>query len=177
MLHKAGIKLGGAALAVVAVGIVACGTAPSAPVSAQSASPSPAKSATPAPTATKTIIERKTAPVTQSPATAPAPGTVPNVTDPWAVVAAYYGDVESGDYPEAWALLSSGMVTGQTYQQFVAGFSCTGAQQLTELSDSGNQVTFSLAATDDCTGAVQHYDGTDVVENGKIVSADITRAG
>jgi hypothetical protein len=37
------------------------------------------------------------------------------VTDPWAVVSAYYGDVESGNYAEAYALLSSGMVTGQSY--------------------------------------------------------------
>lgn len=44
---------------------------------------------------------------------------------------------ESGDYPQAWALLSSGAVTGQTYQQFVAGFTCTGAQQLTKLGESG----------------------------------------
>jgi hypothetical protein len=179
MFHKAGIKLNGTALAAAAaLGIVACGTAPSAPVSARSAaSPSPTKSAAPAPTATKTIIERQTAVVTRSPATAPAPGTVPNVTDPWAVVSAYYGDVESGDYPEAWALLSSGTVTGQTYQQFVAGFACTGTQQLSELGESGNQATFNLAATDDCTGAVQYYNGTDTVENGKIVSADITHAG
>lgn len=29
-------------------------------------------------------------------------------------MAAYYGDIESGDYAEAWALLNSGMTTGQT---------------------------------------------------------------
>ena len=65
--------------------------------------------------------------------TAPAgptgvPASTPNVTDPWAVVSAYYGDIESGNYAEAWALLSSGATTGQTYQQFVSGFACTGGQ-------------------------------------------------
>jgi hypothetical protein len=48
------------------------------------------------------------------------------VTDPWAVVSAYYGDVESHNYPEAWAPLGSGMTTWQTYQQFVAGYACAG---------------------------------------------------
>jgi hypothetical protein len=108
---------------------------------------------------------------------AAAPPSDPNVTDPWAVVSAYYGDVESGAYPQAWALLSSGAVTGQTYRQFVAGFSCTGGQALTEQGTSGDQVSFSLAATDSCTGAVQHFSGTDTVSGGKIVAAHITQTG
>ena len=94
---------------------------------------------------------------------------VPGVTDPWAVVSAYYGDIESGDYPGAWVLLGSGAVTGQTYQQFVAGFSCTGGQELAEQGTSGDQVSFTLAATDRCTGGVQHFSGTDTVSGGKIV--------
>jgi curli biogenesis system outer membrane secretion channel CsgG len=171
------MKLVTTALAsVAALGIAACSTAPGGPVSAQSAvSPSPARSASPAPTVTKTIIKRPKTAATSPPA-APAPEAIPNVTDPWAVVSAYYGDVESGDYPQAWALLSSGMVTGQTYQQFVTGFACTGSQQLTEQGESGDQVTFSLAATDNCTGAVQNFNGTDTVVNGRIVSADVSQA-
>jgi hypothetical protein len=39
-----------------------------------------------------------------------------------------YGDVESGDYQNAWQLLDSGMTTGQTYQEFVDGFNCTTAR-------------------------------------------------
>ena len=35
----------------------------------------------------------------------------------------------------------------------------------------------SLAATDTCTGAVQHYTGTDTVQNGKIVAASIHQSG
>jgi hypothetical protein len=89
------------------------------------------------------------------------------------VVSAYYGDIESGNYQQAWALLDSGATTGQTYQQFVDGFACTGSQDLSELSASGNQVTFSLSATDTCNGQVQHFTGTDTVENGKIVAADV----
>jgi hypothetical protein len=169
----------------------------SAPASRSPSSVSPAVSAQPAPTVTRTVIKRPRSPAATTPQTnqapqpavttpetnqAPqpaetAPSAVPNVTDPWAVVSGYYGDIESGNYREAWTLLSSGMVTGQTYQQFVSGFSCTGAQRLTELGESGNTVSFSLAATDICTGRVQHFTGSDTVANGKIVAADVTRSG
>lgn len=49
--------------------------------------------------------------------------------DAWALVTEYYGDVTSRDYADAWALLAPG-VTGQTYQQFVAGYQGTGAQDV-----------------------------------------------
>jgi len=93
------------------------------------------------------------------------------------VVSAYYGDIESGDYQQAWALINSGSTTGQTYQQFVDGFACTGSQQLTELGESGDQVSFDLAATNSCSGAVQHFTGTDTVQDGKIVAATVHRTG
>jgi hypothetical protein len=96
------------------------------------------------------------------------------ITDPWAVVSAYYGDIESGDYPGAWALLDYGKATGQTYQQFVAGYACTGAQTVTENWESGSQVSFSLAATDKCRNLVQDYSVTDTVTGGKIVAANVS---
>jgi hypothetical protein len=169
------MKLVVAAMAAAAVlGLAACSSTttinPAAPPPRSGTPSAPASSARPAPTVTRTHI--KTVP---APARTPPP--TPNVSDPWAVVSAYYGDIESGNYPEAWALLSSGAVTGQTYQQFVAGFACTGSQQLTEVSESGDQVTFQLEATDDCTGAVQHYAGTDTVSDGKIVAADVHLTG
>jgi len=37
-------------------------------------------------------------------------------------------------------------------------------------------VMFDLVATDVCSGAVQHFTGTDTVQGGKIVAADITPA-
>jgi len=158
----------------VVLGLAACSTTtinPAAPPARSSAPSARASSARPAPTVTKTQIRRQTVPAPVQ--TPPAP----NVTDPWAVVSAYYGDIESGNYPEAWALLSAGAVTGQTYQQFVAGFACTGSQQLTEVGESGDQVSFQLDATDTCTGAVQHYVGTDTVSNGKIIAADVHMTG
>ncbi len=167
--------------AAAALSLAACGAGSGSPASAAHSATSPprATSAAPAPTVTKTIIrpqQTSGTPASATPAPAPSgPVTEPNVTDPWAVVSAYYGDIESGNYPEAWALLSSGAVTGQTYQQFAAGFACTGNQQLTDLGETGDQVSFDLAATDDCTGAVQQYTGTDTVVNGRIVAANVTQ--
>ena len=151
------------------------------------------RSAAPAPVVTKTVTMTPTAaPTTAAPTTAapaapastaapvaPAaqPGADPNVSQPWAVVSAYYGDIESGDYAGAWALLDSGMTTGQTYQQFVDGFACTGSQDLSENWTSGDEVNFNLAATDNCTGAVQDFSGTDTVQGGLIVAADVSQAG
>jgi hypothetical protein len=190
-----------AALAVALLGLTACAThetvmvsqAPSTPAhsptghspTAHSAttvrSPTTvSRSAAPTPAVTKTVVRYRNvtptaaASTTAAPAAAPAPA-APNVTDPWAVVSAYYGDIESGDYQNAWQLLDSGMTTGQTYQQFVDGFSCTGSQDLSENWESGDEVNFDLAATDNCTGAVQDFSGTDTVVNGQIVAADISQ--
>jgi hypothetical protein len=145
------------------------------------------RSAAPTPAVTKTVTMTPTAasataapaaPATTAAPVAPAaaPAGDPNVTQPWAVVSAYYGDIESGDYAGAWALLDSGLTTGQTYQQFVDGFACTGSQDLTETGQSGDQVSFDLAATDDCTGAVQDFSGTDTVQGGLIVAADVSQS-
>jgi hypothetical protein len=157
------------ALAAGTLGLAACGTT----VAQAPAAPTVTKTATPASpsAAPQTSVPQSSAPQSS------APQTDPNVTDPWAVVSAYYGDVESGAYPQAWALLSSGAVTGQTYQQFAGGFSCTGGQQVTDQGESGDQVSFTLAATDRCTGMVQQFSGTDTVSGGKIVAAHIIRTG
>ena len=183
-----------AALAAALLGLAACETPATvtevAPATtshpATTAPPSPVpRSAAPTPAATKTVIRYREVTATPSaaapapgpaaPATTRAPAADPNVTDPWAVVSAYYGDIESGDYAGAWALLDSGMTTGQTYQQFVDGFSCTGGQDLSENWASGDQVNFDLAATDSCTGAVQDFSGTDTVQGGLIVAADVSQ--
>jgi hypothetical protein len=189
------MKIAAAALVVAALGLAACGTRtpvflrPSssgqstAGHSAAAAATVTRTAAAPATTITKTVIKYREVRVTPSPAapavapeTAP-PVTVPNVTDPWAVVSAYYGDIESGDYWEAWQLLDSGMTTGQTYQQFADGFSCTGSQDLTENWESGDEASFNLAATDACSGAEQYFAGTDTVVDGKIVAARVTQVG
>lgn len=189
-----------ASLAAALLGLAACATpgtvtevAP--PATASHSATAAPRSAAPTPAVTKTVIRIRevtatptAAPTTAAPAAPAAPATTaapaapaagpgadPNVTSPWAVVSAYYGDIESGDYAGAWALLDSGMTTGQTYQQFVDGFACTGSQALTENWSSGDEVNFDLAATDNCTGAVQDFSGTDTVQGGLIVAADVSQ--
>jgi hypothetical protein len=183
-------------------GCAAGSAAPAASVSSSGTSPpatsSPATTP-PAPTATKTVIKTvqaaptttAAAPATSAPAAAApssaapssaaapaqAPPGGPNVTDPLAVVFAYYGDIESGNFSQAYALIGNGATTGQSYSEFAAGFTCTGAQDVSENWESGDQVNFDLAATDSCTGDTDYYTGTDTVENGTIVAAQITQNG
>ena len=177
-------------------GLMACGAAP---VTVLQTTPPTHSSSAPSAAPTKTVVKVKTvqaatpattaapaAPATSAaPAAAPVPTSAPapqqpadqNVTDPWAVVAAYYGDIESGNYAQAYALIGDGATTGQSYQDFAAGFSCTGAQDVSENWESGDQVNFNLAASDSCNGSTQQYTGTDTVQNGIIVAADVVQTG
>ena len=187
------VPLGVALPAAILLGVAACGSPGTvtvglaSPAASHSATAAP-RSAAPAPAVTKTVTMTPTAAATTAAPAAPArtaapvapaapPAADPNVSQPWAVVSAYYGDIESGDYAGAWALLDSGMTTGQTYQQFVDGFACTGSQDLSENWTSGDEVNFNLAATDNCTGAVQDFSGTDTVQGGLIVAADVSQVG
>jgi hypothetical protein len=182
------MKLSMVAVGAGLVGLTACGTTSvtvmQTPAAHSAASAS--RGATKAVAPTKTVVKYRTIVATPStaPSTTAAPPAAPapaapqqpadqNVTDPWAVVSAYYGDVESGNFRQAWRLIGSGSTTGQTYQQFVDGYACTGSQDLSEVGESGNTVTFNLTATDSCTGQVQHYSGTDTVQNGTIVADNV----
>jgi hypothetical protein len=104
-----------AAMSAAVLGLAACTTVTT---SEGPASPAPsASSAARSPSGATPTPAPSTAPTTQPAAPTGAPASVaPNVTDPWAVVSAYYGDIESGAYAQAWALLNSGATTGQTYQ-------------------------------------------------------------
>jgi hypothetical protein len=159
-----------AGLASLALGVSACTTVTENSPPGQSSAPASRSSSSPASPGTSSTPQ-------SAPSAPQSPGTSPNVTDPWAVVSAYYGDIESGNYQQAWALIGSGATTGQTYQQFVNGFACTGAQTLSEVGESGDQVTFNLTATNSCNGQVQHFSGTDTVQDGKIVNANVNQTG
>ena len=159
-----------------AAGLIVAHAAPPAPTA------SPDKIAVPGPAALTTPASATPAPATTGtasgrPRAAPAPRPRPRRTGPWAVVSAYYQDINSHHYARAWALISSGLATSQTYQQFVAGYACTGAERPAKLGQSGHQVRFNLTVVNDCTGAAQYYTGTDTVRGGKIVAADVTRTG
>jgi hypothetical protein len=93
------------------------------------------------------------------------------------VVAAYYRDINAGEFARAWALIRAGLGTGQSFQQFAAGYACTGSEQPALLGWSGHQVRFRLRVVSGCTGATWYYTGTDTVYGGKIVAAHVTRTG
>jgi len=160
--------LGGAGLLVAHMGLPA-----PAPPRDTIAALGPTAAPSPAPTITTTASGTPRATVTPRQAAGPRP----QLTGPWAVVSAYYRDVDAHKYAQAWALSSPALLTFQTYQQFVAGYACTGTERPTKLGQSGHQVSFNLTVIDDCTGTAQYYTGTDTVRGGKIVAADVTRTG
>jgi hypothetical protein len=153
---------------------------------ARAAPPGPARppartaagtSVAPAPTHPATTRPASTHPASGAPRASHPPRRTarPGRTGPWAVVAAYYRDVTARRYARAWALISPGLATGQSYAEFVAGYTCTGTERPAKLSQSGHQVSFRLTVIDNCTGAAQYYTGTDIVRGGKIVAAHVTR--
>ena len=141
-----------------AAGLLVARAAPPAPAAPPDkiATLRPAASPSPTPAITSTASGRPRATLTPRQAARPRP----HLTGPWAVVSAYYRDVEAHKYAKAWALISSGLVTGQTYQQFVAGYACTGTERPIKLGQSGHQVSFNLAVVNNCTGAAQYYTGS-----------------
>jgi hypothetical protein len=155
-----------------AAGLLLIHTAPSAPAAPDTtATLRPRAPPAPAPASANTAKPR----ATPTPRQAARPRR--RHTGPWAVVSAYYRDVSSRKYAKAWALISPAMATGQTYQQFVAGYACTGTERPTRLSLSRHQVSFNLAVVNTCTAAFQYYSGTDTVRGGKIVAATVTPTG
>jgi len=155
-------------------GLLVAHTGPPAPPPPRNTIATLGPSASPSPAPAVTTVGG-TPRATVTPRQAPRPG--PRPTGPWAVVSAYYRDVDAHKYAQAWALSSPALVTFQTYQQFVAGYACTGTERPTRLGQSGHQVSFNLTVLNDCTGAAQYYTGTDTVRGGKIVAADVIRTG
>jgi hypothetical protein len=156
-----------------ATGLLIAHAGPSAPTAPPDTIATLRPTASPSPAVTKTASGRPRA----TAAPRQAARRRPHRTGPWAVVSAYYRDIDSHKYAKAWALISSVLATGQTYQQFVAGYACTGNEQPTKLGQSGHQVSFTLTVVNNCSAATQYYTGTDTIRRGKIVAADVTRTG
>jgi len=136
--------------------------------------PAATKTVTPDPAPKTTPSPATPAPATPSPAPA-APPTAPVQSDPWAIVSEYYGDVTSGDYADAWNLLGPSMQAAQGgYASFTAGYSGTGSQNVYEVGESGDQVTYYLQSVNP-DGTVQWYEGTATVWGGQVQSTDVTQ--
>jgi len=97
------------------------------------------------------------------------------LTGPWAVVKAYYHDITVRDYAAAWQLLGH-RPHGAAYATFVAGYANTGRQIVRKLSQSGDQVKFTLRS-ENPDGTVQTYRITDIVIGGKIVHFKVVQTG
>ena len=106
-----------------------------------------------------------------TPATPTAsPAAVPAQVDPWAVVSEYYGDITSRDFPDAWNLISATMQARLGgYDQWIAGYNGTGAQDVTELNESGEQVDYDLESINP-DGTIQRYSCFAIVEDGQLQS-------
>jgi hypothetical protein len=138
--------------------------------------------AVPAPTVTATQTKSIPAPTQTVTTSAPAPTRTiiaqplpQKQISPWTVVSEYYSNVTSGDYWDAWNLLSTASQNNQGgYNSFVHGYSGTGTQVTYFVSSSGDTVTYYLES-DNPDGTVQWYSGTATVWNGVIQHTNITQ--
>jgi len=127
---------------------------------------------TPRPTMT-TVTPKATPPPAQS-APAPTQASGPGLSDPVAVVTQFYADITARNYGAAWAL-GGDNIAGTSYANWVAGYGTTAAIAVTAADDFGSdQATVSISATQ-TDGSVRNYSGTYTVQNGVIVSAQITQ--
>jgi hypothetical protein len=105
---------------------------------------------------------------------APAQASGPGLSDPVAVVTQFYADITARNYGAAWAL-GGDNIAGTSYANWVAGYGTTAAIAVTAAEDFGSdQATVSISATQ-TDGSVRNYSGTYTVQNGVIVSAQITQ--
>jgi len=92
-----------------------------------------------------------------------------------AVVTQFYQDINDHNYQAAWALGGSNLSGGVGYSKWVAGYATTVSISLGTFSPAGlDQVAVSLSALQ-TDGSTTTYQGTYTVQNGVIVSANITQ--
>jgi hypothetical protein len=111
---------------------------------------------------------------------APAPPAGPPGADttPWAVVSAFYGYLENGDYTDAWNLMSPSFQADQgSYDSWVAGYANTGSTSITEDDTYGDSVEITISAVDTATGETQTFDASYTVDTteGLIASGSATQ--
>jgi hypothetical protein len=95
--------------------------------------------------------------------------------DAEAVVTQFYQDITDHNYQAAWALGGDNLNGGVGYSKWVAGYATTASISLGTFSSPGSdQVSVSLSAIQ-ADGNTTTYQGTYTVQNGVIVSANITQ--
>ncbi len=119
-------------------------------------------------------VTSKAAPPPTQPAPAPTQASSPGLSDPVAVVTQFYADITAHNYGAAWTL-GGDNIGGTSYANWVAGYGTTAAIAVTAAEDFGSdQATASISATQ-TDGSVRNYSGTYTVQNGVIVSAQVTQ--
>ena len=104
----------------------------------------------------------------------PGAGVQSRAVEPVAVVTQFYADITAQNYGAAWALGGDNLA-GTSYASWVAGYGTTAAIAVTAAENFGSdQATASISATQS-DGSVRNYSGTYTVQDGVIVSAQITQ--
>jgi len=92
-------------------------------------------------------------------------------TDPWSVTSAYTSDISNGDYSDAWNMLSSSMQNYfRSYDNFVSDFTPIGFDNPSEVSESGDTVTFTYTLHNTNDGTYTPSQSTFTVDGGLITS-------
>jgi hypothetical protein len=162
-----------AVIVAVGCGVGGCASAAGSPAGQQSTSH--AQSSTQGPGSTTTVTVAPT--TTSAPHTTtvtPAPTITATAQDPAAVVTAFYGAINAQDYATAWAL--GGDNLGMSYSTFAGGFAGTAHDTLTVTGVQGDMVQVHLEALQ-TDGSTKVYDGSYMVQNGKIVSGTLSQTG
>jgi hypothetical protein len=155
------------------------------PASTHTVKPKPAPTVTktaPAAPAVQPVIIINNPPAVASSTAPAAPPSAPAsqaLYDPWTVVSQYFADIETGNYLSAWNMQSpSFQAANGGYDKWVAGYSGTSSQNLTEISESGSTVDVNLQAirTD---GETQYFTGWYTIDqtSGLIITGSFTQTG
>jgi len=155
------------------LGLAACGTTVIQPAPVKPAATTPATTPAAAASAPQVIINN-------NPAPAPAPTVYVPVqapavqSDPWGVVVAYTNDVNTpGGNSAAWNLLGPSVQAGwnSDYSTFVTWADPTSFQNVNEVSEAGDTVTFTFDLKNGTYGTDVPYTDTFTVDNGIITSS------
>jgi hypothetical protein len=154
------------------LGLAACGTTVIQPAPVKPAATTPAAGAS----APQVIINNNPAPAPAPTVYVPvqAPAAPAVQSDPWSVVVAYTNDVNTpGGNSAAWNLLGPSVQAGwnSDYNTFVTWADPTSFQNVNEVSESGDTVTFTFDLKNGTYGTDVPYTGTFTVDNGIITSS------
>ena len=88
----------------------------------------------------------------------------------------FYQDISNGYYAAAWALGGDNLAGGASYDTWVAGYHDTTSSIAVVTSSNWNSDTaYAEIDATQIDGTVKTYSGTYTVQNGVIVSANITQ--